>query len=566
MSYSALNQSTYHRPYGKCIVLRTICMIVLTTTGLACRDQPAVKSVQWVDVASEAGMHFTHYNDARGRYHYVETFGSGAAFLDYDGDGYLDIYLVNGAPIDSATATAAPTNQLYHNRGNGMFGTRSPEAGAGDRGYGMGVSAADYDGDGDTDLYVTNWGSNALYRNDGAHFSNVTQSAGVGDPRWGTSAAFLDYDNDGDLDLFVANYVTFSPSNNVYCARGNVRTYCEPDEFPAQGDVFYRNDGTRFVDITQSVGLTHIGRGLGVATSDYDGDGDTDLYVANDGTMNFFYQNEGAYFNEVGLQTGTRFNGYGRAEAGMGVDWADYDNDGDTDLYVTNFSAETNTLYRNKSGYFTDVTQQVGLDQFTYAPLGFGTHFFDYDNDGFLDIFTANGHVLDRIYEIDSTQHHAQQNQLLRNEGGERFYDVSQHLSNDFTAPHIGRGSARGDYDNDGDVDLLLAVQETPARLLRNDGKKTTNWLLIELIGHLHPDALGTRVSVETGGLRQLRERQSGGSYLSSSDPRLHFGLGTASSARIEITWPSGHHQTVESAPANQILRIVEATPRVHHK
>ncbi len=541
-------------------------MIVFTTTGLACRDQPSVTSVQWVDVAPEAGMHFTHYNDARGQYHYVETFGSGAAFLDYDGDGYLDIYLVNGAPIDSATATAAPTNQLYHNRGNGMFGARSSEAGAGDRGYGMGVSAADYDGDGDTDLYVTNWGANALYRNDGAHFSNVTQSAGVGDPRWGTSAAFLDHDNDGDLDLFVANYVTFSPGNSVYCARGNVRTYCEPDEFPPQGDVFYRNDGTRFVDITQSVGLTHIGRGLGVATSDYDGDGDTDLYVANDGTMNFFYQNEGAYFNEVGLQTGTRFNGYGRAEAGMGVDWADYDNDGDTDLYVTNFSAETNTLYRNKSGYFTDVTQQVGLDQFTYLPLGFGTHFFDYDNDGFLDIFTANGHVLDRIYEIDSTQHHAQQNQLLRNEGGERFYDVSQHLSNDFTAPHIGRGSAQGDYDNDGDVDLLLAVQKTPARLLRNDSKKTTNWLLIELIGHLHPDALGTRVSVEAGGLRQLRERQSGGSYLSSSDPRLHFGVGTASPARIEITWPSGHHQTVESAPANQILRIVEAAPRIPHK
>ena len=562
MSYLALNQSTYHRPYTKCIVLHTICMIVITTTGLACRDQPSVTSVQWVDVALEADMHFTHYNDSRGQYHYVETFGSGAAFLDYDGDGYLDIYLVNGAPIDSAMATSAPTNQLYHNAGNGLFGARPPEAGAGDRGYGMGVSAADYDGDGDTDLYVTNWGANALYRNDEAYFSNVTHSAGVGDPRWGTSAAFLDYDNDGDLDLFVANYVTFSPVNNVYCARGNVRTYCEPNEFPAQGDVFYRNDGTHFVDITQSVGITHIGRGLGVATSDYDGDGDTDLYVANDGTINFFYKNEGAYFNEVSLQTGTRFNGYGRAEAGMGVDWADYDNDGDTDLYVTNFSAETNTLYRNNSGHFTDVTQQVGLDQPTYAPLGFGIHFFDYDNDGFLDIFTANGHVLDRIYEIDSTQHHAQQNQLLRNERGERFYDVSQNLGNDFTAPHIGRGSAQGDYDNDGDIDLLLAVQKSPARLLRNDGDGTMNWLLIELVGHLHPDAIGTRVSVEAGGRRQLRERYSGGSYLSSSDPRLHFGLGTASSARIEITWPSGQRQTVESASANQTLRIVESASR----
>lgn len=527
--------------------------------GTACRDQPSVPPVQWVDVALEAGVHFTHYNDARGQYHYVETFGSGAAFIDYDGDGYLDLYLVNGAPIDSALSAAAPTNQLYHNGGNGLFEARSAEAGAGDRGYGMGVSAADYDGDGDTDLYVTNWGPNALYRNDGAQFTNVTQPTGVGDLRWGTSAAFLDYDNDGDLDLFVANYVAFSPDQNVYCARGNVHTYCDPDEFPAQADILYRNDGERYTDVTQSMGLTHIGRGLGVTTSDYDGDGDIDLYVANDGTMNFFYENRGAFFSEVSLETGTRFNGYGQAEAGMGVDWADYDNDGDTDLYVTNFSAETNTLYQNNGGHFSDVTQLVGIDQPTYAPLGFGTHFFDYDNDGFLDIFTANGHVLDRIYEIDSTQHHAQPSQLLRNRLGERFYDVSDGVGPDLTAPHIGRGSARGDYDNDGDVDLLIAVQQAPARLLRNDGDGAMNWLIIELVGHRHPDAIGTRVFVEANGRRQLRERRSGGSYLSSSDPRLHFGLGTASTARVEVVWPSGQHQTVGSVSANQILRLAEA-------
>ncbi len=528
---------------------------------LACRGSDPLPTIQFVDIAPSAGVEFTYFSDAQGRYHYVETFGAGAAFFDANGDGQLDLYLVNGASIDAPSKTPKTHNSLYINRGNDRFELLPPETGAGDTGYGMGVSAADYDGDGDTDLYVTNWGPNALYRNDGGRFIEVTQQSGVGDPRWGTSTAFLDFDRDGDLDLFVVNYVEYDPAHPVHCQRSGIRTYCDPDAFAPQGDVLYRNDGGRFVDVTQQSGASLVGRGLGVATSDYDGDGDTDIYVANDGTMNFLYRNDGGHFSEIGLQSGTRFNAHGRAEAGMGVDWADVDNDGDTDLYVTNFSGETNTLYRNSGGYFSDATQPFGLGSPTYLPLGFGTHFLDYDNDGFLDIFTANGHVLDHISAFDSTQSYAQSNQLLRSEDGARFTDVSDRLGADFMQAHVGRGSARGDYDNDGDIDLLLSVQRAPARLLRNDGANAHNWLTIELVGRIHPDALGTRVAVTAGGQRQLRERQSGGSYLSSSDPRLHFGLGKATKARVEITWSSGQYRLIEAVPANQILRIIEGTP-----
>ena len=516
-----------------------------------------IPTVQFAEVSLTSGIDFTHYNGATGDYYYVETFGSGAAFFDYNGDGLLDLYLVNGTHFDRIASAQTPRNHLYRNQGQGHFADYTDSSASGDTGYGMGVAAADYDGDGDQDLYITNWGANALYRNDGEIFAEIAHAVGVDDTRWGSSSAFLDYDLDGGLDLFVANYVDFDPEQNPICQRGAIRTYCQPDSYAPAGDILYRNDDGHFADITLAAGVSQIGRSLGVALADYDLDGDTDIYVANDGSANFLYQNQRGHFLAVGLESGTRHNADGRSEAGMGVDWGDYDNDSYPDLYVTNFANETNTLYHNETtGHFRDVTNATDLASPTYSPLGFGTRFLDYDNDGFLDIFTANGHVADQIARVDSTQRYAQNNQLLHNIDGEYFVDVSADLGESFTRENIGRGTAVADYDNDGDLDLVICVQRQRARLLRNEGAQQNHWLAIELVGAQHPDALGARIHIEANGQRQTRQRQSGGSYLSSHDPRLHFGLGQATQARVEVIWPDGQKQLLEAVAADQILRI----------
>ncbi len=514
----------------------------------------------------DVGLDFEHYNGFSEEYYYVETFGPGSAFVDYDGDGWLDIYLVNGTYLKGLAPDPLPANQLYRNRGDGTFAR--VDAGAADMRYGMGVAVGDYDNDGDADLYVTNFGPNALYRNDGGHFVDATQEAGVGDRRWGTSCAFIDYDLDGDLDLFATNYVDFDLDRNVICKEGRIRTYCRPQAYEPVGDLLYRNDGERFTDVTDEAGIELAGRGLGVALADFDRDGDTDIYVANDGTMNFLYENRRGHFAEIGLQAGTRYNEDGRAEAGMGVDFGDYDNDGYQDIFVTNFGFETNTLYRNSEGtYFADVSAEVDLAEPTYDPLGFGTKFLDYDNDADLDLFVANGHVLDLMDDIDTTGNlsYYQTNQLLRNDmraGKRRFLDVSAQSGASFAVRNVGRGTAVADYDNDGDLDLLVNGVADPPRLLRNDGGNQNNWLTVELVGAQQRDALGTLVTaIAAAGPPQIRERQSGGSYLSSHDPRLHFGLGTATQADLEIRWPDGQIQQVKDVAANQILRVVQPTP-----
>ena len=367
---------------------------------------------------------------------------------------------------------------------------------------------------------------------------------------------------DGDLDLFVANYVRYTLDDEAVCQQGQVRSYCEPSVYDPTGDLLYRNDGDTFADVTEETGIALKGKGLGVALADYDHDGDTDIYVANDGTMNFLYANQHGTFAEVGLIAGTRYNEHGHADAGMGVDFGDYDRDGDADLFVTNFAFETNALYRNDGqGQFAVATQRLGLADPSYRPLGFGTKFFDYDNDGDLDLFAANGHVIDRIAEVDSSQTYQQPNQIFRNDAGRRFADVSATLGPDFQKVNAGRATAVADYDDDGDLDLLVTTVAARPRLLRNDGGNAHHWLQILLVGKIHPDALGTRVEVVANGIRQVQERQSGGSYLSSHDPRLHFGLGTATSVQVEIHWPDGTHQTLEKVAANQVLKVVQPDP-----
>ena len=513
--------------------------------------------IQLVDVTQAAGLDFEHYNGFSGEYYYVETFGAGAAFLDVDGDGWLDLYLVNGAPLSGERPDPVPVNRLYHNTGAGGFTDGTAASGAGHTGYGMGCAAADYDADGDVDLYVTNVGPNLLLRNEGAgRFADATAAVGGADARWGTSCGFLDYDLDGDLDLYATNYVEFDPQKNIVCAEGGIRSYCEPKFYEPVGDVLYRNEDGQFRDVASEAGIIHKGRGLGVALADYDLDGDTDLYVANDGTMNFLYQNQGSRFAEVGLYAGGRYNEDGLAEAGMGVEFGDWDNDGFQDIFVTNFAQETNTLYGNDGqGQFYDITQRAGLAECSYKPLGFGTNFLDYDNDGDLDIFVANGHVMDKIAQVHPDHAYPQPNQMLCNQRGTRFVDVSAKLGPALAAAAVSRGSATADYDNDGDLDLLVTNVAAAPNLLRNDGGNRQHWLTIQL------EALGTRVAVTAGGQRQVGERQSGGSYLSSSDPRLHFGLGEATQATVEIHWPDGALQTMEAVAADQILHVVQPNP-----
>ena len=538
-----------------------ICVLALASTLCACAPQdPPAPPVHFADAGAAAGIDFVHYNGFSGEYYYVETFGAGAAFLDYDGDGRLDLYLANGTYLTGHAPDPPPVNRLYRNTGAGTFTDVTAHSGSADPGYGFGVAAADYDADGDPDLFVANYGPNALYRNDHGTFAKT--SAGLADPRWGTSAGFLDYDLDGDLDLFVANYVRYTLDDDAVCQQGQVRSYCEPSVYDPTGDLLYRNDGNTFAAVTEETGITLKGKGLGVALADYDRDGDTDIYVANDGTMNFLYANQHSTFAEVGLTAGTRYNEHGHADAGMGVDFGDYDRDGDYDLFVTNFAFETNALYRNDDqGQFAVATQRLGLADPSYRPLGFGTKFFDYDNDGDLDLFAANGHVIDRIAEVDSSQTYRQPNQMFRNDAGRRFADVSAALGADFQRANAGRATAVADYDDDGDLDLLVTTVAAQPRLLRNDGGNAQHYLQILLVGKSHPDGLGTRVEVVADGVRQVQERQSGGSYLASHDPRLHFGLGAATSAQVEIRWPDGTHQTIEKVAANQVLRVVQPDP-----
>ena len=516
-----------------------------------------IEPVHFNDLTNTAGLDFAHFNGFSGEYYYLETFGAGAAFLDYDGDQDLDLYLVNGTYLEGLPPDPLPRNRLYQNQGRGTFRNVSATTGADDSGYGFGVAAADYDADGDQDLFVANFGPNVLYRNDGGIFTQT--KTGVEDPRWSTSAGYLDYDRDGDLDLFVANYVEFSLANNIICKKGKTQSYCEPSAYAPIGDILYRNDSGYFTDISRQAGISLAGRGLGVAFADYDRDGDTDIYVANDGTMNFLYENQAGTFTEIGLSTGTRYDEHGHAEAGMGVDFGDYDRDDDMDLFVTNFAFETNTLYQNDGqGQFDIASDRLGLGEASFRPLGFGTRFLDYDNDRDLDLFVANGHVMDVVAEWDSTQTYHQTNQMLRNENGQRFIDVSANLGPAFAQANVGRGTAVADYDDDGDLDLLVTTVADRPRLLRNEGGNHNHWLQILLVGRTHPDAIGARVVVVTGEIRQILERQSGGSYLSSHDPRLHFGLGQATKAQIEITWPSGQIQMLTDIAADQVLRIVE--------
>ena len=550
-----------------CVGICTFLMALLIYPNMPADN----RGVAFKDATTEAGIDFRHVNGAKGDYHLPETIGSGGAFFDYDTDGDLDLYLVNSGDLTGNDLEGSHKSILYRNNGHGTFTDVTGTAGVGNAGhYGMGAVCGDYDNDGDPDLYVTNFGANVLYRNNGdGTFTDVTETAGVGDTLWGSSASFFDYDRDGYLDLYVVNYLRYSLDASYRpCGVHGIRTHCHPKNFDGAPDRLYRNNGDgTFTDATQAAGFgdisgPHSGKGLGVVAADFNNDGDPDLYVANDDTPNFlFYNNGDGTFTEMGLLAGCAFSFDGVAQAGMGVDAGDFNGDGYLDIFVTNLSHETNALYRNNGdGTFSDMVYEANLGKESYLFVGFGTRFFDYDNDGYSDIFIANGHIIEAIAQVTDVLTYAQRNQLFHNNGDGTFTEMSFESGAYFRREGVSRGAIFGDYDNDGDVDIVVTQSNQPAELLRNEGGNRRNWVRIKLVGVAsNRDGIGARITVTAGSQSQMQEVRTGLSYLCSSDPRVLFGLGDYTRIeRLEIRWPSGIVQVLVNVEANREIVVVE--------
>ena len=532
------------------------------------RPDPA-EAAAFRDVAADAGLDFTHRSGAAGRFYLPEIMGSGGALLDYDNDGDLDVYLVQSGSLD---AGETGKNRLYENVLSRAATGQTPRfedvtdrAGAGNPGYGMGVATGDYNNDGFVDLLVTNFGRNALYRNEGnGAFIEVGGSAGVDDGRWGTSAAFFDFDRDGFLDLFVVNYVDFRVSENPVCRPTGERDYCHPSNFSPQVDILYRNrgDGT-FADVTGPAGIDGAyGSGLGVAILDFDSDGWLDVYVANDGNENQLWRNRGnGTFEDVALFAGAALNGDGAAEAGMGVAVDDFDGDGDPDIFVTHLRDETNTLYENQGGgLFADATFRRGLGYSSLSATAFGVQWFDFDNDGSLDLFVANGAVAMGQPGRSGVSHYAEPNQLFRGDGV-RFELVPMSSVPEAGLVEVSRGAAFGDVDGDGDVDVLVSNNEGPVRLLLNQVGERRHWVSLKLTRNRgEPRGFGALVTlVRQNGDRVQKLVGSDGSYGSASDPRVHFGLDTDTEVSgVEVAWPGGETEFFSDIVVNRENGLVE--------
>jgi hypothetical protein len=515
---------------------------------------------QLVDVTRQAGITFVHNVGDGDMDNIIESNAAGCAFLDYDGDGYLDIYLLNGAYVEGFSGVRGRrnrdklTNALYRNNGDGTFTDVTQQAGVGDKGMGMGVVVADYDNDGDPDLFATNYGPNVFYRNNGdGTFTNITREAGLENDQAGIGSTFLDYDLDGWLDLYVGNYLEYDPDYQYYYA---AQRFPGPLAYHGQPDVLYHNNGDgTFTDVTREAGVYNPeGRAMGVSSGDIDDDGDWDIFVPNDGMENYLYRNNGdGTFTDVALQTGTGFSQRGEATSAMSAEFGDFDLDGLIDIIVPDMAYSC--VYRNVGGgLFEEMSARLGVAAVCGQYTSWSANYFDFDHDGYGDLFITNGAPHRLIAEEDL---------LLLNDNGRRFVNVSHLLGPDFQDEFVSRGSAAGDYDNDGDLDLVELNLNARARLLRNDGGNRRNWVMIRLIGTTsNRDGIGARVRLTAGGKTQTHLRVSTSGYLSQGDHRLHFGLGdVARIDRIEIRWPSGKLQTLEGVRANQLITVTEASP-----
>lgn len=532
--------------------------------------------VQFTDVAKQAGLnHKTIFGGEKRNRYLVETTGCGVAFFDYDNDGWVDLFFVNGSRFEAVTPT--PTNRLFKNNRDGTFTDVTVKAGLVHSGWGQGVCAGDYDNDGHDDLFISYWGSNVLYHNNGdGTFSDVSKKARItasapGQVRWSTGCAFLDYDRDGWLDLFVANYIDFDrktapvPESGT-CLYKGLKVACGPPGLPGGKNLLFRNnrDGT-FRDVSKEAGIleTPGTYGLGVLVADFDNDGWPDIYVANDSTSSALYRNnKDGTFSEIGIEAGVAYSADGKSQAGMGVAAADFDGDGLLDIVKTNFAGDTSSLYRNSgANVFEDHTFQSGLGRNTRF-LGWGAVAADFDNDGRPDILLANGHVYPEVGESELEAGYRQRKVFYRNAGGMRFEDVSMQSGAGITDLAAARGLAIGDLDNDGDLDAVINTVNGVPQLLRCDAPGTNHWLKVKCVGtKSNRSAIGARVTCITrDGRKQIDEVRSGGSYLSQSDLRIHFGLGSETSADIEVRWPNGELESFSGLKCDKIVRIEEGS------
>ncbi len=524
-------------------------------------------AIRMTDVTAESGIAFHHHHGGDGQGYIVEGVVGGMALFDFDGDGLIDVYFLNGAPLEGTVAESVPRNALYRNNGDGTFADVTEQAGVGDAGHGLGVTVGDYNNNGFQDIYVSNFGPNVLYRNNGdGTFTDVTQAAGVGNGDLvGAGAAFLDADGDGTLDLFASNYIDFTYENHVPLPMGPFFFQASPQYYRPLPDTLFRNNGDgTFTDVSEPSGIGAVaGPGMGVVAFDYNGNGHTDIFVCNDGAANFLFENDGqGHFREVAMYAGLAYDFLGRSNSSMGADCADYDNDGRLDLFMTNFASEMPVLYRNLGeGFFMDSTNAARVDQGLFPHVTWGTGFADFDNDGHRDLFVACGHF-DPIEHVDSRTAFRVANFLLRNAGDGTFADVSARAGSGLAVVESSRGVGLDDLTNDGRVDAVVLNSNAPPTVIRNETDSGNHWLQINLRGvTASRDGVGARVTVVAGDLTQVAEVHSGRGYQSHYGSRLHFGLGDRDRVdRVEVGWIGGGADVYTGLATNRRLVLTQGT------